>query len=123
MIAIVLADLARVGILYEEDGELGDFHALRHTFITDLVDSEAAPKDAQALAYHSSIVLTVDRYYRPGIQGHRSAIERLGQTRRDAKRKRLDISRESTPKFCPAARPFRSIPYGASVYISTETDL
>jgi integrase len=43
-------------------GEVADFHALRHTFISRLVRSGASPKEAQALARHSTIVLTMDRY-------------------------------------------------------------
>jgi hypothetical protein len=34
---------------------------LCHQFITDMVDAGVHPKDAQALARHSSITLTMDR--------------------------------------------------------------
>ena len=39
-----------------------DFHALRHTFITNLARSGAHPKTAQTLARHSTITLTMDYY-------------------------------------------------------------
>src|SRR5262249_32847197 len=39
-----------------------DFHALRHTFITNLANGGVHPKTAQALARHSTITLTMDRY-------------------------------------------------------------
>jgi hypothetical protein len=39
-----------------------DFHALRHPLITDLVVTGVYPKDAQVLARHSTITLTLDRY-------------------------------------------------------------
>ena len=39
-----------------------DFHALRHTFVTNLARGKVHPKIAQALARHSTIALTMDRY-------------------------------------------------------------
>ena len=41
---------------------MADFHALRHTFITNLANSGSHPKVAQILARHSTITLTMDRY-------------------------------------------------------------
>ena len=56
-------DLAAAGIPYtEERGRDFDFHALRHQFVTTLANSGVHPKDAQALARHSTIALTMDRY-------------------------------------------------------------
>ena len=43
------------------NGEVADFHALRHTFITLLASSGVHPKVAQQLARHSTITLTMDR--------------------------------------------------------------
>ncbi len=43
-------------------GRVIDFHALRHTFITSLARGGVHPKLAQALARHSTITLTMDRY-------------------------------------------------------------
>ncbi len=43
-------------------GRHGDFHALRHSAITRWVKSGMNPKEAQALARHSTITLTFDRY-------------------------------------------------------------
>ncbi len=57
------ADLEDAGIPYRDDaGRVADFHALRHTFITNLARGGVHPKDAQQLARHSSITLTMDRY-------------------------------------------------------------
>ena len=39
-----------------------DFHALRHTFVTNLARANVDPKTAQTLARHSSIQLTMDIY-------------------------------------------------------------
>ncbi|MGA2500924.1 MAG: tyrosine-type recombinase/integrase, partial [Tepidisphaeraceae bacterium] len=44
------------------DDHKADFHALRHTFISNLVAGGVHPKTAQRLARHSVITLTMDRY-------------------------------------------------------------
>ncbi|MHC4728467.1 MAG: tyrosine-type recombinase/integrase [Planctomycetota bacterium] len=55
-------DLETAEIEYKTaEGQAG-FHALRHTFITNLVRQRVYPKDAQLLARHSSITLTLDHY-------------------------------------------------------------
>jgi integrase len=56
-------DLVAAGIPFvDEDGRVYDFHSLRHQFISDLVEAGVHPKDAQQLARHSTITLTMDRY-------------------------------------------------------------
>lgn len=56
-------DLKAAGVPYQDaGGRVADFHALRHTFVTRLVKAGVAPKDAQTLARHSTITLTMDRY-------------------------------------------------------------
>ena len=60
---MVRADLDDSGIVYRDDaGRVVDFHALRHTFINNLVRGGVQPKVAQTLARHSTITLTMDRY-------------------------------------------------------------
>jgi integrase len=57
------ADTDAAGIAFrDEANEVIDFHALRHTFITNLARSGMHPKTAQSLARHSTITLTMDRY-------------------------------------------------------------
>ena len=46
----------------DQEGRVADFHAFRHTFITNLAYGGVHPKTAQALARHSTIGLTMDRY-------------------------------------------------------------
>ncbi len=71
-------DLRAAGISYENDkGEYVDFHALRHTFITALANSGVHPKTAQALARHSSITLTMDRYTHSLLEGQAEAVAKL----------------------------------------------
>jgi hypothetical protein len=50
-------------LAYTDDaGRFADFHALRHSFISNLVAGGVHPKTAQSLARHSTIKLTMDRY-------------------------------------------------------------
>ena len=58
------AERARADFLAYRDaaGRVADFHSLRHTFISNLASGGVHPKTAQALARHSTITLTMDRY-------------------------------------------------------------
>lgn len=57
------ADVEAAGIAWVDDaGRYADFHALRHTFITNLANGGVHPKVAQTLARHCTITLTMDRY-------------------------------------------------------------
>ena len=50
-------------LLYRDhSGRYADFHALRHTFITNLCKANVSPKTAQALPRHSDISLTMNVY-------------------------------------------------------------
>ena len=46
----------------DHDGRIADFHALRHTFISNLAAGGIHPKTAQVLARHSTFALTMERY-------------------------------------------------------------
>ena len=72
-------DLEAAGVAYRDAaGGVLDFHALRHTFITNVVASGANVKDAQALARHSSAALTLDRYaHGGGLRDADAALSRL----------------------------------------------
>jgi integrase len=60
---LIQADLAAAGIAYrDQDGRYADWHALRHTFITNLARGGVHPRVAQSLARHCTITLTMDRY-------------------------------------------------------------
>jgi len=59
---MIKKDLESAGIEYETYEGTVDFHSLRHTFITNLAHSGVHPKDAQTLARHSTITLTMDYY-------------------------------------------------------------
>lgn len=70
-------DLDAAGIPYEEGGEVFDFHALRHQFITAVVRATANPKEAQTLARHSTITLTYDHYAHVQRREAAAVLERM----------------------------------------------
>jgi integrase len=59
---LLRVDLKAAGIPFDDKLKAVDFHALRHTFISNLVASGANIKAAQKLARHSTSTLTLDRY-------------------------------------------------------------
>ncbi|MEX2187001.1 MAG: site-specific integrase, partial [Pirellulales bacterium] len=61
-------------------GQVVDFHSLRHGFITYLVMANVPPKVAQALARHSTITLTMDRYTHLEMADLVEAVGRLNRT-------------------------------------------
>ncbi len=75
------ADLESAGIAYVVKGPDGplyaDFHSLRHTFVSMLEQSGAAPKAAQSLARHSDIRLTMNRYTHADHRALAAAVDRL----------------------------------------------
>lgn len=68
-------DLAEAKIPYTKDGETFDFHALRHTFITNLRFTPSRYV-AQKLARHRSSAMT-DRYMHIELQDERAALESM----------------------------------------------
>src|SRR5262249_12424296 len=75
---MVRADLEKAGIPYrDEGGRVFDFHALRHQFISSLATAWVHPKVAQALARHSTITLTMDRYTHIGLYDQTAALDQL----------------------------------------------
>lgn len=71
-------DLEEAEIPYQDSsGRFADFHALRHTYITNIVKSGASPKIAQGLARHSKISLTMDTYTHMSLHDHQVALQGL----------------------------------------------
>ena len=58
-------------------GKFADFHALRHTFITNLGLANVSPKTAQTLARHSDISLTMNIYSHINPEEQAKAINAL----------------------------------------------
>jgi integrase len=58
----------------DEQGMYADFHANRHTFITNLAKSGVSPKVAQTMARHSDINLTMSVYSHVKMEDQAAAI-------------------------------------------------
>ncbi len=73
------ADRNRTDFLASVDagGCVADFHALRHTYVTRLVQSGASVKVAQELARHSTPTLTLGRYAHIGLHDTSKAMDAL----------------------------------------------
>ena len=75
---MIRKDLEAAEISYvDEANRVFDFHSLRHQFISTLARGGAHPKEAQALARHSTITLTMDRYTHLAVVDLTSALDRL----------------------------------------------
>ncbi|MBI2805508.1 MAG: site-specific integrase [Planctomycetes bacterium] len=74
---MVKKDLARVGIPYETDEGVADFHAAgRHTYITELLRNGASLPEAKELARHTDVKMTM-RYTHIGLDDQSKAIAGL----------------------------------------------
>jgi integrase len=85
-------------LAYRDDaGRVIDFHALRHTFISNLAAGGVHPKTAQTLARHSTITLTMDRYshiYRGDLASALKSLPDLSQKSAQA------MAATGTDKIC-----------------------
>jgi integrase len=70
-------DLKVAGIEYVTSQGFADFHALRHTFITNLARGGVMPDVARELARHSSIRLTMDLYTHTRLVDTAAAVRNL----------------------------------------------
>jgi integrase len=71
-------DLSAAGIPYRDaEGRVADFHGLRHSYISLLAANGATPKEAQELARHSDIRLTMNTYTHVRLHDLASAVEAL----------------------------------------------
>jgi len=61
----------------DSQNRYADFHSNRHTFITNLSLAGVQPRDAQALARHSDIRLTMNLYTHIELEDKAKAIGRL----------------------------------------------
>jgi integrase len=72
---MIRRDLLAAGIPEKTSEGLIDFHSLRHTFISGLIERGVDPRTVQDLARHSTITLTIDRYSHSDTQRRRAAID------------------------------------------------
>jgi site-specific recombinase XerD len=73
---MIKKDLERVGLQYKTDDGYADFHACRHTHITDLLRNGATLTETQKLARHSDINMTM-KYVHIGIEDQATALAGL----------------------------------------------
>jgi integrase len=74
---MVKKDLERIGIPYENEDGIADFHATgRHTYITGLLTNGTSVVDAMKLARHSDVRTTM-RYTHIGLEMQADAIKNL----------------------------------------------
>lgn len=64
-------------LLYETEEGFADFHALRHTFLSQLSRAGASPKVMQVMARHSTIAMTLERYTHANQSDLNSAVQKL----------------------------------------------
>jgi len=75
---MIRIDLTAADVEYEDDdGRVADFHALRHTFISNLARAGVHPRNAQALARHSTIDLTMNVYTHVAVGDLHDDVESL----------------------------------------------
>jgi hypothetical protein len=75
---MIRIDLTAADVECEDDrGRVLDFHALRHTFISNLARAGVHPRNAQALARHSTIDLTMNVYTHVDLADLASDVESL----------------------------------------------
>ena len=80
-------DLADAGVPYvDANGLFADFHALRHTYITNLARNGVSLVTAQKLARHSTPMLTAQRYTHIDLQDQKVAVDRLPSLQRPLQR-------------------------------------
>jgi len=91
---MIKADLEAAGIPRNVDGRWMDFHGLRHSFITNLARAGVHPRDAQELARHSDINLTMKHYTHP----RRAALKEIMQDQPDL------TAPENLSQACPGSR-------------------
>ncbi|GAF89982.1 unnamed protein product, partial [marine sediment metagenome] len=61
----------------DSNGRFADFHANRHTFITNLCKAEISPKTVQTLARHGDIRLTMNLYSHVDLEDQSAALSKL----------------------------------------------
>lgn len=75
---LIRHDLQAAGLPYEDaDGRVADFHALRHTFVTTLVQSGASVEETRSLARHASAQTTFGHYTHTRRADLERALERM----------------------------------------------
>ncbi|MGD9721456.1 MAG: tyrosine-type recombinase/integrase [Pirellulales bacterium] len=101
---MVKKDLARVGIPYENEDGIADFHASgRHSFVTQLLRNGATLPEAKELARHSDVNMTM-KYTHVGLGDQAKAVANLPSPTRDAGKPAVQSALHGRCNFGGAAR-------------------
>jgi integrase len=73
---MIKRDLEEAGIAYSTEEGYADFHALRHTYITQLLNNGVTLVEARDLARHGDMTMTLG-YSHVGLDDHARAISKL----------------------------------------------
>ena len=104
---MIQRDLKAAGVPYRDDaGRVVDFHALRHTYITNLAKSGVHPNVAKTLARHSTITLTMDVYSHTDLDEMSSALRQLPDLPSGEKKPKVD-AKELTGQLTGDTAPDR----------------
>ena len=105
---MVKKDLERVGIAYETEEGIADFHAAgRHTHITELLRNGASLPEAKELARHSDVSMTM-KYTHIGLSDQAKAVANLPAPQRRT-RTRRPCSAERILARCKCAALFAAL--------------
>jgi integrase len=72
-------DREKAGVRKETPDGTADFHALRVTFVTNLIENGASAKEAQTLARHSTPDITMNTYARTRRTNLQDITDRIGK--------------------------------------------
>jgi integrase/recombinase XerD len=108
--AMLRDDLARAGIAYRDSrGAVIDFHALRGSYITDLIRRGHNARVVQKLARHSTVTLTLEKYTYADDADMRAAIEgKPGTTNEESRSAPISPDHDSPASGDPGKRQSES---------------
>ena len=99
-------------LLYRnQSGQFADFHANRHTFISNLCRAGVHPKMAQSLARHSTINLTMDVYSHVALEERAEAVaglpmpSQVGRTTAPESKRSPEVDSLGNTKMVPQVVP------------------
>ena len=94
-------------LMYQDhDGRFADFHAARHTYISQIVAGGSSVKVAQELARHSTSRLTIDRYAHANLHDVTAALDALPETRVHKPSVEVLSATGTEAKFCISGIPY-----------------
>lgn len=95
---VMRRDLAAAGIAYKDrEDQFADFHALRHTYVTEIVRAGASMKEAQTLARHSTPELTFRVYAHTRLHDLKRTLERMPSSATIETKEGVENARKETP--------------------------